>query len=69
MLCQKRLGNFRSEIAKIYAKRVTAGFFHIFKRLHHMDLTLNDANRTLINILFAVFLFIRGYERLPSVHR
>ena len=68
MFCKKCLGNLRSEVSKIYAKCITSCFFDIFKSLDHMDLTLYDTDRTLIDIFCIVFLCVSIYKSFSSVY-
>ena len=69
MLCKQGLRNLRSEVSKIYHQSIAACFFDILQSLYHMDLTLHDADRTFINILFPVFCLISLHQGFPSGDR
>ena len=69
MLRKKRLGNLRSEVAEINAKRITSGLLDIFERLYHVDLTLHDTDRTLINIRRIILLCVGVDQRFSAIDR
>ena len=68
MLCQKCLGNFRTEVAKVYAEGITACFFDVFQSLYHVDLALHDTDRAFIDIFCVIFCFVSIHQRLSSVY-
>ncbi len=68
MLCQKRLADFRSKVAEINTKRITACRLDVLKCLHHMNFALNDTDRTLIHALRAILLCISLHQCLSSVY-
>ncbi len=68
ILCKHRLRDLRPEIAQIYAERVTACCLDIGQSLLHMDLTLNDAYRALIDIIHAILVCISLYQRFAAVN-
>ena len=69
VLCKQRLGNFRTEVAKVNDKRVAACVLYVFKCLYHVDLALHDTDRALIDICCTVFICVGLYQCLSSVYR
>ena len=69
MLCKQCLGNLRSEVSKIYNKRVTSCFLDILKSLYHVDLALYDTDRTFVNIRVSVFFFVCFHQSFSSAYR
>ena len=65
MLCKQCFRNFRSKISKIYNQRIAAGSLDIFQRLHHVDFTLYDADRTFIDVFCRIFLLV-GFHQISS---
>src|SRR5699024_2944403 len=59
----------RAKVSKIYNKCIAPCFLDILKCLHHMDLTLHDTDRTLIDCSFTVFLLIRIDQCFSPVYR
>ena len=68
MLCQKCLGNLGSEISKINAERIAAVGPDVFQGLHHVNLTLHDADRTFVDVLLAVFGLVGLHQSLSPVN-
>ena len=68
VLCKQGLGDFGTEVSKIYAKCVTSGLLYVLKSLNHVDLALNDTNGALINVSSAILIGISLYQRLSSVN-
>ena len=61
VFCQKCFGNFRTEVSKVYTKRITAGFFDILQSLNHLNFAFYDTDWTLINVICAIFLCVSFY--------
>jgi len=62
------LGNLGTEVAQVNAKGVTTGFLHIGQSLLSVDLTLNDADRTLVDTVLTELLFIRSDNGLTAIN-
>ena len=69
MLCKQGLGNFRSEVSKIYAECVTACLLDVLKSLYHMDLALHDTDGALVDVRSAVLVCVSLDQGLSSVDR
>ena len=67
MLGEQRLGDFRAEVAEVNDKRVAAGVLDILERLNHVDLALDDADRTFIDFRGAVLFRVGLHQRLSAV--
>ena len=67
MLCEKGLGDLRSEVAEENTQCIAACFFDILQRIHHIDFALNDGDRTLVDVVLIILLLICLDERLSSV--
>ena len=65
MLCQKSLGDFRSEVAEEYAQGVAAGLLNIRQRVDHIDFALDNRDGALINIGRIILGSIRFYKGFP----
>ncbi len=68
MLRQQCLGNLRTEVAQIYAECVTSVVFNVLQSVHHINLALDDADRTLIDVGRIIFCLICFYQGFSSVH-
>ena len=68
MLRKKSLGNFRAEVAEIDAERIAAILSDILEGVDHVNFTLDDRDRTLIEILRVVFLCVGLCNSLSSVN-
>ena len=69
VLCKQRLGNFRTEVAKVNDKRVAACVLYVFKRLYHVDLALHDTYGALINFGSTELLCVSVDQCLSAVDR
>ena len=68
MFCKKCLGDFRSEVSKIYTKCITSCFFDIFQSLNHMNFTLYDTDWTFVDVFCIIFFSISFYKSFSSVY-
>ena len=69
VLCKQGLGDLRPEVSKINDQRVAACLLDVFKGLDHMDLTLDDTYRTLIDVIGVVLCLVRIDQCFSSVDR
>ena len=68
MFRKQRLGNLRTEVAQIYTERITAVLPDILQGIHHVNLALNDADRTLVDIRPIILRLISFHQGFSSVH-
>ena len=68
VLCKKGLGDLGAEVAEINAECVAAGSFDVRKSLNHMDLALDNADGTFIDIRLIIFCLISLYESFSAVY-
>ncbi len=69
MLREQCLRDLRAKVSKIDHKGVASRFPDVLKSLDHMDLALDDADRTFIDIIRAVLRGVRVDQSLPAVDR
>ena len=67
MLRKKSLGNFRSEVSKIYAQSVAVILLDVLERVHHVDFALDDCDGTLIDVCSIVLLRVSCYQSFSAV--
>ena len=68
MLSQKSLGDFGTEVSEVDAECVAACSLDVCESLYHMDLALDDTDRTFINVRFVVLGFVSVYKHFSAVH-
>ena len=69
MLRKKRLRDLRAEVSKVDHDGVAACLLHILKRLDHLGLALDDADRTFIDVIRAILCGVSLNEGFPAVDR
>ena len=68
VLSKKSLGDFGTEVSEIYTKSFTSGLLYILKSIDHIDLALNDTDRTLIDVSCIILLGISLNKSLAAVN-
>ncbi len=66
VLRKQRLGDLRPEVAEVDAERVAVMSLDVGQRVDHVDLALDDGDRTLVDILRVILFRIGLHERLSS---
>jgi hypothetical protein len=65
---QKSFGDFGTEVSEVDAERVAACSLDVCESLDHMDLALDDTDRTFINVRFVVPGLVGVHKLLSAVH-